>query len=325
MGRTISISNQKGGTGKTTSAVNLATCISLAGKSVLLIDNDPQGNATSGVGVDKRGFTNSIYHVILGQIPVNQAIIQTKITNLSLVPSNQDLTGAEVELVGAFGREYKLKKALEAIKGDFDFILLDCPPSLGLLTINSLTASDSALIPIQCEYYALEGLSQLLNVINLVKENLNSDLEVEGVVLTMADYRTNLTKEVIQEVRSFFKEKVYKTIIPRSISLSEAPGFGKPILLYKKDSIGARMYDQLSREVMGEIVPEVAEDLLKAEIAKEGATPPEDGTSLPDERTAPPEERTAPPDERTAPPEEGTAPPAIEGQSLEEQPLKEDL
>jgi len=251
MSKIIGITNQKGGVGKTTTAVNLSAYLAQAGKKVLLIDIDPQGNATSGIGTDKTAIEKNTYHLIAGQEAIDKVIISTCIDNLSIIPSSLELTGAEVELVGTIGREYKLKKLLEPIKGDFDFIFIDCPPSLGLLTINALTAADSVLIPIQCEYYALEGLSLLMNTVNLVRENLNPALAIEGVLLTMADYRTNLTKEVIGEVKNFFKDKVYDTIIPRSIKLSEAPGFGKPILLYDKDSQGAKTYEALGIEVLG--------------------------------------------------------------------------
>jgi len=252
MGRIIVTANQKGGVGKTTTAVNLSAYLAKAGKKVLLIDIDPQGNATSGIGTDKTKIEKNTYHLIAGQTAINDVIIPTCIDGLKLIPSNLELTGAEVELVGTIGREYKLKKLIEPARADFDFIFIDCPPSLGLLTINALTAADSILIPIQCEYYALEGLSLLMNTVTLVRENLNPALEIEGVLLTMADYRTNLTKEVIGEVKNFFKDKVYDTIIPRSIKLSEAPGFGKPILLYDKDSQGAKTYEQLGMEVLGE-------------------------------------------------------------------------
>ncbi len=255
MGKIISICNQKGGTGKTTSAVNLATYLALAGKRVLLMDLDPQANATSGLGINKHNIKKSTYHVILEELDIKEILQPTAVNNLSLAPSNLDLTGAEVELVGMLGREYKLKKALDKERENFDFVIIDSPPSLGLLTINALCASDSIIIPVQCEFYALEGLTQLVNTIKLVKDNLNPNLAIEGVVLTMADYRTNLTKEVIQEARSYFKEKVYATVIPRNIRLTEAPSFGKPIALYDKESIGAQKYEQLSKEILGIPVP----------------------------------------------------------------------
>jgi len=253
MGKTIAFCNQKGGVGKTTTAINLAAYLAVAGKKMLLLDADPQGNATSGIATENNQRPAvTIYDVILGAVSAREAVVTTIIPNLNLLASGIQLTGAEVELVGTIGREYKLQKAIKDIKNDYDYIFIDCPPSLGLLTINALTAADSVIIPIQCEYYALEGLSQLANTINLVKENINPSLEIEGAVLTMADFRTRLAKEVIDEVKKFFKEKVYSAIIPRSVKLSEAPGFGKPILLYDKNCVGARMYESLSREFLGE-------------------------------------------------------------------------
>ena len=253
MGKTIAFCNQKGGVGKTTTAINLAAYLAVAGKKMLLLDADPQGNATSGIATENNQRPAvTIYDVILGAVSAREAVVTTIIPNLSLLASGIQLTGAEVELVGTIGREYKLQKAIKDIKNDYDYIFIDCPPSLGLLTINALTAADSVIIPIQCEYYALEGLSQLANTINLVKENINPNLEIEGAVLTMADFRTRLAKEVIDEVKKFFKEKVYSAIIPRSVKLSEAPGFGKPILLYDKNCVGAKMYESLSREFLGE-------------------------------------------------------------------------
>jgi chromosome partitioning protein len=251
MGKIIAICNQKGGTGKTTSAINLGTYIALLGKKVLLVDLDPQANTTSGVGINKHSVTKSTYHILLEELDIREILQKTAINNLWLAPSNLDLTGAEVELVSALGREYRLKKALQKEKENFDFIIVDSPPSLGLLTINSLCAADSVLIPVQCEYYALEGVTQLANTINLVKNNLNPDLAIEGVLLTMADFRTNLTKEVVSEVKSYFKEKVYKSVIPRSIRLTEAPSYGKPIAIYDKDSLGAQKYEELAREILG--------------------------------------------------------------------------
>jgi chromosome partitioning protein len=251
MSKVIAICNQKGGVGKTTTAINLASYVALTGKKVLLIDADPQGNATSGIGLDKSKAENSLYNVLLNQKPISETILDTQVPNLSITPSNLDLTGVEVELVGAIGRDFRLKKALEETRALYDFIFIDCPPSLSLLTVNSLTACDSILVPIQCEYYALEGLSQLMTTINLVKDHLNPDLSIEGILLTMADFRTNLTGEVIAEARDFFKEKVYNTVIPRTIKLSESPGFGKPIVFYDKTSIGARKYEELANEFLG--------------------------------------------------------------------------
>ena len=275
MGKMITICNQKGGTGKTTSAINLATCLSLAGKKVLLIDLDPQANTTSGLGINKHNIKKSTYHILLEEQDIKEILQTTVIQNLWLAPSNLDLTGAEVELVGTLGREYRLKKALVKEKENFDFIIIDSPPSLGLLTINALCAADSVLIPVQCEYYALEGLTQLLNTIRLVKDNLNPNLEIEGMLLTMADFRTNLTKEIIQEARNYFKDKVYTTVIPRNIRLTEAPSFGQPIALYDRDSIGAKKYEELSQEILGinpsEVKLEVAPDPQNKEQIKPGA------------------------------------------------------
>lgn len=251
MSKIIAICNQKGGTGKTTSAVNISSYIALAGKKALLIDLDPQANATSGLGIDRHAIKKSTYHILLEEVEFQEIVQPTLITNLFLAPANLDLTAAEVELVGALGREYRLKRALNKIRENFDFIFIDSPPSLGLLTINALCAADAIIIPVQCEYYALEGLSQLTNTIKLIQDNLNPTLTVEGVLLTMADFRTNLTKEVIEEVRNFFKDKVYQTIIPRSIRLTEAPSFGKPIALYDKDSLGAQKYAELVGEMLG--------------------------------------------------------------------------
>jgi chromosome partitioning protein len=251
MGKIIAICNQKGGTGKTTSTINLASYLALAEKKVLVIDLDPQANATSGLGIDKHEIKKSTYHILLEELDIKETLKETSIKNLYLAPSNLDLTGAEVELVGVLGREYRLKRALAKERENFDFMLIDSPPSLGLLTINSLCAADSLLIPVQCEYYALEGVTQLINTVKLVRDNLNPGLEIEGVLLTMADFRTNLTREVIKEVRNFFQKKVYDTVIPRNIRLTEAPGFGKPIALYDKCSIGAQKYEDLAREVLG--------------------------------------------------------------------------
>ena len=263
MAKTIAICNQKGGVGKTTTAINLGTFLALSGKRILLVDIDPQGNATSGLGINKHNIKTSIYDLLIDEIDPKPIILSTGIDNLSLIPSTLSLTGAEVELVGIMGREYRLKRALSSILIDYDFILIDCPPSLGLLTINALAAANSVLIPVQCEYYALEGLSQLVNTIKLVRENINAALDIEGVLLTMADFRTNLTNEVINEARKFFKEKVYSTVIPRNIRLTEAPGFGKPVAIYDKTSIGAQKYLDFTNELLG-IKKEITADAVVA-------------------------------------------------------------
>lgn len=253
MAKIISICNQKGGTGKTTTAVNLAAALAVLDKKILIVDVDPQGNATSGVGVNKNEIQKSVYDVLLNRIPIQETITKTNYKNLDIVPCNINLTGAEIELVGALSRETRLKKALDSIKDQYDYIFIDSPPSLGLLTLNAFVASDSILIPIQCEFYALEGVSQLLNTINLIRDGLNSSLDIEGVLLTMADFRTNLTGEVINEINNYFKNKVYKTIIPRNIKLSECPSFGKPINHYDNNSIGAKKYAELAKEFLGQL------------------------------------------------------------------------
>ncbi|MDO4568522.1 MAG: AAA family ATPase [Clostridia bacterium] len=250
MARIIAIANQKGGVGKTTSAVNLSACVALNGKRVLAIDIDPQGNMTSGVGVDKNAVEASVYDVLINRLNPADAVIKTGVENLWLLPANIELAGAEVELVSMMAREQVLKRALQRV-GEYDFIFIDCPPSLGLLTLNALTAADTLIVPIQCEYYALEGLSQLMNTVKLVRMHLNTALEVEGVVLTMFDSRTNLSSQVVAEVKKFFKNKVYNTIIPRSVRLSEAPSFGVPISLYAPKSSGARAYEALAKEIIG--------------------------------------------------------------------------
>ena len=249
MGRVIAVANQKGGVGKTTTAVNLSTSLAKKGKKVILIDGDPQGNATSGLGVEK-DLDNSIYDVLVEEVDIKTTLQDTCVKTLKVCPSNMDLAGAEVELVSQMSREFRLKEKIDPIKDEFDYIIIDCPPSLGLITLNSFTAADSVLIPVQCEYYALEGLGQLLNTINLVKKHLNKNLEIEGAVLTMYDMRTNLSNQVVKEVKRYFDDKVYKTVIPRNIKLSEAPSFGMPIGLYDPKSKGARAYEKLAREVM---------------------------------------------------------------------------
>ena len=248
MTKVIAICNQKGGVGKTSTAVSLASCLALEGKKTLLIDLDPQGNSTSGLGVNKSEVQKSSYHALLESIPLSEILTRTCVDNLEIIPANQDLAATEVELVGELGREGRLRKAVSQLDPSFETVIIDCPPSFGLLTINALTAANTVLIPIQCEYYALEGLSQLVKTINLIKDNLNPSLEIEGILMTMADYRTKLTQEVIDEVRKHFGPKVYQTVIPRNIRLSEAPGFGKPIFLYDKDSEGARKYRDLTKE-----------------------------------------------------------------------------
>ena len=259
MAKIISICNQKGGTGKTTSSINLSAALAHLGKKILLIDSDPQGNATSGLGINKNTINKSIYDVLLSHEIIKDIIIKTDIKNLDLAPCNINLTGAEIELVGALSRETRLRQAIAKIKDEYDFIFIDTPPSLGLLTLNALVACDSIIIPVQCEFYALEGISQLLKTINLIRDGLNQNMSIEGVLLTMADFRTNLTTEVISEIKGYFKNKVYKTIIPRNIKLSEAPSFGKPIAFYDKNSIGAKKYEELAREVLGESVNVVEE------------------------------------------------------------------
>lgn len=253
MGRILAVVNQKGGVGKSTTTVNLSAYLGAAGKKVLMLDIDPQGNATSGMGIDKSEVDKSIYDVLINDIPVAEAVVTCKYPELSsvdILPATIQLAGAEVELVSMMSREYRLKMALEGLTDRYDYIIMDCPPSLGLLTINALTAADGVIVPIQCEYYALEGLSQLLDTVNLVKKHLNRSLEITGVLLTMYDSRTNLAQQVIDEVKGYFAGKVFETIVPRNIRLSEAPGYGKPILLYDPTSKGAVAYKALRDEVI---------------------------------------------------------------------------
>ena len=249
MGKVVSVANQKGGVGKTTTAVNLSTILAKKGKKVLLIDADPQGNATSGLGIDK-DVNFSIYDVLVNDVEIENTLIQTKVKNLDVCPSNINLAGAEVELVSMISREHRLKEKVNSQKDNYDYIIIDCPPSLGLITLNAFTASDSVLIPVQCEYYALEGLGQLINTINLVKKHLNKDLSIEGALLTMFDIRTNLSNQVVKEVNKYFENKVYKTVIPRNVKLSEAPSYGMPITEYDGHSKGARSYDKFVNELL---------------------------------------------------------------------------
>ncbi len=249
LGKIISIANQKGGVGKTTTSINLGACLAYIGKKVLIVDIDPQGNATSGAGVDKGDVNECVYDVLVDDADIKKVIQETAVENLSVVPSTIQLAGAEIELVPTISREVRLKRALDEVRDQYDFILIDCPPSLGLLTINALTASDSVLIPVQCEYYALEGLSQLLNTVRIVQKHLNQELMIEGVLLTMLDARTNLGLQVIQEVKKYFQNKVYQTVIPRNIRLSEAPSHGQPIIIYDPRSRGAEVYLELAKEV----------------------------------------------------------------------------
>ena len=249
MGKIIAVANQKGGVGKTTTTVNLGTILAKKGKRVLLVDADPQGNATSGIGVDK-SVELSTYDLLVSEDPASKIVIKTEINNLYICPSNINLAGAEVQLVSMMSREQRMKEKLEQIKSKFDYIFIDCPPSLGLITLNAFTAANSVLIPVQCEYYALEGLGQLLNTVELVKKHLNRSLCIEGALLTMYDIRTNLSNQVVKEVKKYFDDKVYKTVIPRNVRVSEAPSYGLPITIYDPHSKGARSYEKLGREFL---------------------------------------------------------------------------
>ncbi|OHD65907.1 MAG: hypothetical protein A2176_03625 [Spirochaetes bacterium RBG_13_51_14] len=250
MGKVISVSNQKGGVGKTTTAVNVAAFIADTGRRVLIVDIDPQANAGYGVGVSAADMDKTIYEVLIGSVPIRDAIVKTNFRELYLIPSNIHLAGAQVDLLEMEGKEFILRNAVDDIRNSYDYIFIDCPPSLGILTLNSLAAADSVLIPLQCEYYALEGLNQLLRIIAMVQENINRGLSIEGIVLTMYDSRTNLSQQVVSDVREYFGDKAFRTIIPRSVRLSEAPSFGKPIGSYDRGSIGSVTYEKLAKEVL---------------------------------------------------------------------------
>lgn len=250
MGRIIAITNQKGGVGKTTTSINLSSCIAAKGKKVLVVDIDPQGNTTSGYGIEKNDLDNTIYELMLEDCSIEDCIIKDVIENISILPSNVNLAAAEIELIGVDKKEYILKNEIDWVKDRYDYIIIDCPPSLSLLTVNAMTTADSVLVPIQCEYYALEGLSQLIHTVNLVKERLNPNLEMEGVVFTMYDSRTNLSAQVVENVKSHLNQKVYRTVIPRNIRLAEAPSYGQPINIYDPKSAGAESYLALAEEVI---------------------------------------------------------------------------
>lgn len=250
MGRIIAIANQKGGVGKTTTSINLSSCIAAKGKKVLVIDMDPQGNTTSGYGIEKNELENTIYELIMGDCTVEDCILKNIMPNVSVLPSNVNLAAAEIELIGVKDKDFILKNEIDWVRDNYDFIIIDCPPSLNLLTVNAMTTADSVLVPIQCEYYALEGLSQLIHTVNLVKERLNPDLDMDGVVFTMYDSRTNLSNQVVDNVKSNLKQKVYNTLIPRNIRLAEAPSYGQPINVYDPKSAGSESYMALAEEVI---------------------------------------------------------------------------
>ena len=250
MGRVIAIANQKGGVGKTTTTINLSACLAEKGKKILVIDTDPQGNTTSGFGLEKNDIENTIYELLLGEISIEESIIKNAVEGVDIIPSNVNLAAVEIELIGVDKKEFILRNEVEWVKDRYDFIIIDCPPSLSLLTINSMTTADTVLVPIQCEYYALEGLSQLIHTVNLVKERLNPDLDMEGVVFTMFDSRTNLSMQVVENVKANIQQKVYDTLIPRNIRLAEAPSYGMPINIYDPKSAGAEAYMSLADELI---------------------------------------------------------------------------
>lgn len=250
MGRTIAIANQKGGVGKTTTSINLSAALAAKGKNVLVIDTDPQGNTTSGFGIEKNELDNTIYELILGECSIQECIIKNVVPGVSVIPSNVNLAATEIELIGVDKKEFILRNEVDWVKDQYDFIIIDCPPSLNMLTINSMTTADSVLVPIQCEYYALEGLSQLIHTVNLVKERLNPNLDMEGIVFTMYDSRTNLSMQVVENVKSHLNQNIYETVIPRNIRLAEAPSYGMPINMYDPKSAGAEAYLMLAEEVI---------------------------------------------------------------------------
>ena len=250
MGRIIAIANQKGGVGKTTTSINLSSCLANLGKKVLLVDIDPQGNATSGVGIIKQNLENTVYELFLDECTISECLTKSVVDNLNVLPSNVNLSGAEIDLIGVENREYILKNVLDQIKDLYDYIIIDCPPSLNILTVNAMTAADSVIVPIQCEYYALEGLSQLIHTINLIQDRLNNDLEIDGIVFTMYDSRTNLSSDVVENVKSNVHINIYDTVIPRNVRLAEAPSFGLPIHMYDGKSAGAVAYKNLAKEII---------------------------------------------------------------------------